>query len=380
MKRYTVIVLGARGSGKTVYLASLFRKLAVAGEYGFFLGSSAYQRTQLNAVYNKIVTGEEWPDATQFHDISEWEFTCKVVAPSSRIYDAFEIVYLDYSGGRITDVTSKEESSKFEARLNSADCLLGLIDGQKLYDYMKGIDKGGRFQHIELASILEILNQSSNPVHIVISKWDLLEGQFELKQIRDKLLLDPLFRNLVQTKSRLRTPIRLIPVSSVGSGFAVREADGQMRKVPGATPTPFQVEMPFALVLPDKIKAELERILREKEKISSTPVPVNPNLTLWDRIGQKFGGVVRLVREFLPEKLQYTEKILQKIAERAERGANQRRGIALRSAEQRRREIESSLANVNDQGSALEHTVNSFLELERKLNFDFPASYLDMPS
>ncbi|HYG82908.1 MAG TPA: hypothetical protein VD861_21100 [Pyrinomonadaceae bacterium] len=380
MKRYTVIVLGARGAGKTVFLASLFRKLGVAGDYGFFLGADMHQKLQLNAVYNLIVTNEGWPDATQFKEISEWEFTCKVVSRSGKIYDAFEIVYLDYSGGRLTDITSKEESGEFQSLLNNADCLLGLLDGQKVYDYMEGIDKGGRFQNIEMAAVLQMLNESSNPVHVVISKWDLLEGRFNLEQIRDKLLQDPLFENLVKTKSRLGAPIRLIPVSSVGSGFAVREADGIMRKLPGAVPNPFQVEMPFALVLPDKIKSELERIAREEAKISSTQITVRTNLSLWDKLGRVLAGAVRTVKEYLPDKLQYTEKILRKIADRAERGATAKLLQAKKTEEQYRLEIQSSLAAVKDQESALEHTINSFLELERKLNFKFPASRLDMPS
>lgn len=379
MKRYTVIVLGARGSGKTVFLASLFRKLSVAGEYGFFLGTNMRQQKQLNTVYNMVANGDRWPDATQLEELSDWEFTCRVVAPSSKIYDAFEIVYLDYSGGRLTDETSRKLTDEFEARLNQADCLLGLIDGQKLYDFMRGTDKGGKFQYEELASIFNLLNRSANPVHIVISKWDLLEGHFTLEEIRKKLLRDDLFLNLVRTKSRLRTPLRLIPVSSVGTGFAVREADGVMRKVPGATPRPFQVEMPFALVLPDKIKTEIERIVREKNALNKVPAPLPANLTLWDKVGRVFGGVVRTVREYLPDKLQYTEKLLQKIAERAERGASLKEGDARRIAEQRRRELQASLANVNDEESALEHAVDSFLELERKLQFSFPASYLDLP-
>ncbi|HEX8188985.1 MAG TPA: hypothetical protein VF586_11575 [Pyrinomonadaceae bacterium] len=380
MKRYNVIVLGARGSGKTVFLASLFRKLSVAGEYGFFLSTNMRQQKQLTAVYNMVATGDRWPDATQLEELSDWEFTCRVVSPSAKIYDAFEIVYLDYSGGRLTDVTAGRESDKFESRLNNADCLLGLIDGQKLLDFMNGVDKDGKFQYTELASVFNLLNRSANPVHIVISKWDLLEGHFSLEQIRQKLLKDDLFLNLARTKSRLRTPLRLIPVSSVGSGFAVKEADGVMRKVPGATPRPFQVEMPFALVLPDKIKTEIERIVREKNQLSRAPAPMPAALTLWERIGRVFGGVVRTVREFLPEKLQYTEKLLQKIAERAERGAQLKDDEYRRITAERQKELQASLANVSDEESALEHSVHSFLELERRLQYTFPASYLDLPA
>lgn len=378
-KRYSVIVLGARGSGKTVFLASLFRKLSVAGEYGFFLVTNMHQQKQLNTVYNMVATGDRWPDATQLEEFSDWEFTCRVISPSSKIYDAFDIVYLDYSGGRLTDETDGRLTEELEARLNNADCLLGLIDGQKLFDFMNGIDKDGKFQYTELASIFSLLNRSANPVHIVISKWDLLEGHFNLEQIRQRLLKDDLFLNLAKTKSRTGTPLRLIPVSSVGSGFAIREADGLMRKTPGATPRPFQVEMPFAMVLPDKIKTELERIAREKVVLNMAPAPAPPHLTLWEKLGRAFGGVVRTVREYLPEKLQYTEKLLQKIAERAERGAHLKNAGARRAAEQQRQELQASLANVHDEETALEHSVHSFLELGRKLDYAFPASYLDLP-
>jgi hypothetical protein len=48
----------------------------------------------------------------------------------------------------------------------------------------------------------------------------------------------------------------LIPVTSVGEGFAKRGAFGEMQKILGKIPRPFQVEVPLACVLPDLIQSK----------------------------------------------------------------------------------------------------------------------------
>ena len=52
MKTYRILTLGASGSGKTVFLASMFKQLSIQGEAGFFLGANNHQEQKiLNSVY-----------------------------------------------------------------------------------------------------------------------------------------------------------------------------------------------------------------------------------------------------------------------------------------------------------------------------------------
>ncbi|NER05470.1 MAG: hypothetical protein F6K17_24190, partial [Okeania sp. SIO3C4] len=79
MNTYSVIMLGPRGSGKTVFLSSMYNKLSTQGKLGFFLKvEGTEKRKRLNKIYTKVAFEEEWPMGTQMAEVSEWEFTCCV--------------------------------------------------------------------------------------------------------------------------------------------------------------------------------------------------------------------------------------------------------------------------------------------------------------
>lgn len=62
MKTYKIITLGASGSGKTVFLASMFKALSIQGDYTFFLEvEDPAKRKRLNAIYTQVITGDSWP-------------------------------------------------------------------------------------------------------------------------------------------------------------------------------------------------------------------------------------------------------------------------------------------------------------------------------
>jgi hypothetical protein len=48
---------------------------------------------------------------------------------------------------------------------------------------------------------------------------DLIEGQFSLNQIRERLFEIPEFKNIIATRVKSAMPVRLIPVSSVRMDF-----------------------------------------------------------------------------------------------------------------------------------------------------------------
>lgn len=378
MNTYTVIMLGPSGSGKTVFLASMYKKLSTQGEHGFFLEvDGAEKRKRLNNIYTQIAVDEKWPKGTTYSEISEWTFTCRVQTENLPIYSACKFAYLDYAGGRLTD-EMEEEDAAFESKLKEADTMLGLLDGQRLSALMRNEKLGKLWAINDLPNMLHVMQNSNKPIHFVISKWDIVQGSFTLEQIRDRLLQIEEFRNLVKLRNKTGTPVRLIPVSAVGMGFAKLQPDGSMAKT-GELPQPFHVEVPLACVLPDMIQSQLEELMRKRQEELSTPIQVKPNLSFWERLGQAFGSGLKIVQQNLPKKYQFAEDILQKLIEYAEEPAQKKQEAAVRRTDELRREQAASLKVVADEETALKHVINCFLSIRNKLDYTFPESDITLP-
>jgi hypothetical protein len=372
VNNYTVIMLGPRGSGKTVFLSSMYKKLSTQGEHGFFLEvDGSEKRKRLNNIYTEIAVDEKWPRATTYSEVSEWTFTCRVQTENLPIYSACTFTYLDYAGGRITD-EMEEEDSEFESKIKEADALLCLLDGQRLSAFMRNEKLGKVWAVNDLPNMLNIIQSSLKPIHFVISKWDILESNFTLEQIRNQLLEINEFSNLVRLR-KTNSPVRLIPVSAVGKGFANLQPDGSMAKT-GELPKPFQVEVPLACVLPDMIQTKLEELMRKKQEELSIPIEVKPNLSFWDQLGQVFGGGLKFVQQLLPKKYQFAEDILQKMIEFAEEPAQKKQEAAIRRTDELRREQAASLKVVENEETALKHVINCFISIKNKLDSTFPES------
>jgi hypothetical protein len=257
VKTYRILTLGASGSGKTIFLASMFNRLSVQRKgIGFFIQASEDQRKML---VNKFAKVEDplanWPPGTMADEVSKWNFIC-VINSRKHNYPILKFSYLDYSGGIITDHVG---DNIIEEKVNEADALLVLLDGQKLLYLMQGKKHTSLPSlHHDLRHILPVVAQvPSRPVHFVITKWDLLEGRYSLTYIRKMLMEDARFdfKAIVEQRSKLDIPMRLIPVSALGSGFAKLDEEGRMTKIANTAVKPFQVEIPIACVLIDDFKS-----------------------------------------------------------------------------------------------------------------------------
>lgn len=378
MNTYTVIMLGPRGSGKTVFLASMYKKLSTHGEHGFFLEvDGAEKRKRLNNIYTQIAIDEKWPIPTQAAEVSEWAFICRVQTENLSIYSACKFTYLDYAGGKLTEEIEQEDSA-FESKLKEADALLGLLDGQRLCALMRNEKLGKHWAVNHLPNMLNVMQSSLKPIHFVISKWDIVEGKFTLEQIRDRLLKIEEFRNIVKARNKAGTPVRLIPVSSVGMGFAKLQQDGSMAKT-GELPQPFQVEVPLACVLPDMIQSQLEELMRKRQEELSKPIEVKANLSFWEKLGQVFGGGLKIIQQRLPKNYQFAEDILQKLIEFAEEPAQKKQEAAVRRTDELYREQAASLKATADEETAFNHVINCFLSIRNKLDYTFPESHVMLP-
>lgn len=377
-------MLGPRGSGKTVYLASLYKKLSTQGELGFFLQvDSAEKRKRLKNIYTEVAIDEKWPRATAFAEVLEWNFTCNVQNQNLSIYSACEFTYLDYSGGRITE-ENIEEDVEFDKKLKEADALLGLLDGQKLCSYMRGEKLGKLWIIKELPNMLTIMQGNEKPIHFAISKWDIVKDNYTLDQIREKLLQIDEFRNIVRLHNQANSPVRLIPVSSVGMGFAEIQSDGSMKKT-GILPEPYQVEMPLACILPDMIQTTLEELMRKKEQEQNQEIKVEPNLSFWDKLKRFVGGgvkvIVQSVHDILPRKYQFAADLLEdmiNVIDDIERPIYEKIEASKRRAEELKIKKAESIQAVESEETALKHLVNCFLSIVNKLEITYPSSNLKL--
>ena len=371
-------MLGPSGSGKTVFLSSLYKRLSTQSELGFFLQvDTAEKRKRLNNIYTQVAVDEKWPAGTRYSEVSEWTFTCRVQNPSDlSIYDACSFTYIDYAGGRITEVADEEDgSSEFNDRFEAADALLGLLDGQKLCALMRKEKIGTVWAVNNLRNMVDLMQGSGNPVHFVISKWDIVEQSYTLEQIRDRLLEIDEFKNLVKLRNQAGSPVRLIPVSAVGRGFAIAQPDGSMKKT-GELPKPFQVEVPLACILPDRIDKMIKELISKRQSELETPIEVKPDIGFFDFLGQLFAGGLKVVQELLPRKYQFADDALKTLIEWAETPAQQKIAFAARRTEELRREQAESLKKVADEETALAHSINCFVSIQNQLAYHFPASEL----
>lgn len=256
VRTFEVHALGPAGSGKTVFMASLYKRLNIKRpELPFFLKSEHSAGIQLNRTYNQIANPDEtWPVSTRH--IMEWNFMACVPTPAGD-FEPIRYTYLDYPGGVLTNPRAMEDETirPLISRLQSADALLVLLDGREMMALLRGERSGARYLELEITSSLEIVQQSRCPVHFVVTKWDLLEGRHALGEVRDRLMENRDFADLVESKrAHTKAAIRLFPVSAVGPGFAELQPSGEMKKIGAHHPQPVNVELPLISVLPDTLQ------------------------------------------------------------------------------------------------------------------------------
>lgn len=383
---YDIVMIGRSNAGKTVYLASLFYQLfEPVNELGFYLLAPIAQRKELINRITALRHNREWPDSTLISDFTTWDFHL-MVEQGETVYNPISFRYFDYAGELISSGKSGETTlqQQFYDRAKRSHAVAYMIDGQVIFNHLEYADKeaGGNEENPE-ATLSEVLFHLVSditdirvPVHLVITKWDILEAKgYSLEQVRDTLLQVREFSNFIKHQNKSKKPIRLIPLSSTGKEFASLQPDGHMQINAHSELQPLQVEVPLACVIFDywsqRLREELEKMKLETESLAQE-VEVHIQAPRWQRFTNRVGGLVTSIasrgearRELLISVGNYLQRPMQKTKQEAEHEtalANERR--------------EERLLRVTDDTTALEAAMAALEAVVVKFENQYPASTL----
>jgi hypothetical protein len=267
---FRVLALGPQGSGKTLLLASMYQRLKTPTGQCYFLTATHEDVLVLNKWYLQMAdtaASGAWPMGTAKGETRNFNFTVKTHVEGTAL-TILHLKYLEYAGELLTEIQdagSGKQKELFE-QIDSADALIGVIDGYRLRQHLDGHPEGPIHLERTLNALLPIMIEGSAPISFVITKWDLLvdvhpDESTRLGIVRDVLTSNEHFRSLVSLRSATRV-VRLIPVSAVGPGFADIGPDGQIVKVPQGAVHPTNVDVPLSAVVPDmfdQVESRLDR-------------------------------------------------------------------------------------------------------------------------
>ncbi len=260
---FRVVALGIAGSGKTVYLSSMFHTVNVpTATRSYFLETAAAQRIYLSKVFDEVSdTAEPWPRGTRTGETRELVFDCMSFHQGTK-HQVFTISYLDYAGELLESEQAAGSTglSDLEGRIRNAHGLLGMLDGHRVLQFLRGEPAGLRYFRSSIQPLTGMMAGATCPIHFVLTKWDLIRGfgepvdaddNLRLTLVREALMNTAQLKALVETHSWAGRIIRLIPVSAVGPDFAQMDTDGRILKLPHGELHPANVEVPLTAILPD---------------------------------------------------------------------------------------------------------------------------------
>lgn len=282
---FNLIALGGQETGKTVLLASMFRRLTTEmSDGGFRLQTSLDQSVHLTNLYATLANlNAAWPPGTQPGETRSFTFEC-VGSAGGDEFPILNFNYLDYAGELLggaapragldqgeTGLDQGENSQKdLEQRIEAAHALFGIIDGQRMQGYLRGDPESRLYIENSIIPMIGIMRKAKCPLHFILTKWDLFDGAAasdeamdeneRLAAVRDKLIEQAPIRNLIEHRRREKRIVRLIPVSAIGKQFATIDAQGRMVKSKNGRLRPINVEIPLCAVLPD-LFAQIEEQL-----------------------------------------------------------------------------------------------------------------------
>ncbi|HEY1574786.1 MAG TPA: GTPase domain-containing protein [Pseudonocardiaceae bacterium] len=256
---FRVVTLGLQGSGKTLLLTSMYRRLHIPRDRGYYVTVPQDQLVELNRWYEQVSdTGRDWPAGTSRSEMREFEFSVMAHTREAAVPVA-RIGYLEYPGELLTDPEAPgltQQASLADA-IRQADALIGIIDGMRVLQAYQRDARARFILQTTLDSMINSMLAARTPIAFVITKWDLLDELHDdentrLHIVRNVLMSVDGFADLVRIHSARRI-IRLIPVTAVGHDFATLR-EGMVRKKPNGEYRPGHVDLPLCAVVPDVLQ------------------------------------------------------------------------------------------------------------------------------
>jgi hypothetical protein len=268
---FSVVALGPRGSGKTLLLTSMYHEMHTFSGRSYYLIAPFDQVLLLNQWYTEVAdTGRDWPSGSAVADTRTFSFTVQTRTASGKDLPVLALEYLEYAGGLLTDPQAPGSTAQSDlvARIESAQALIGIIDGHRIRQLLDGNPEGKVRLQQTMTAMINLVMRVEKPITFVITKWDLLrdidaDENARLLTVRKALMFNQGFRDLVQTHSARRV-VRLVPVSAVGPVFAELDPNGVISKLPDGEMYPTNVDVPLAAVVPDVFE-QVERSITQKE-------------------------------------------------------------------------------------------------------------------
>ena len=312
---FGVVALGIAGSGKTLYLSSMFHTVNVPTlERSYFLETSASHRIYLKKVFDELSdTAEPWPRATRTGETRQLDFDCASFDEGVK-HLVFKISFLDYAGELLE---SEQEAGStalndLEERIRTAHGLLGMLDGYRVLQFLRNEPAGRRYFRSSIQPMTGIMAGASCPIHFVLTKWDLIrsfgepadaDDNLRLSLVKEALMETTQLKALVDTHSWAGQVIRLIPVSAVGPDFAQLDQDGRVLKRPDGELHPTNIEVPLTAILPDLFRqVELSLDAHTRQQVASEAqsrgsrfsmqrfLRLPAGAALWQRLQDVIGG------------------------------------------------------------------------------------------
>jgi hypothetical protein len=254
----------------------------------YYVDTNARDRLFLNNLYKEVSdTARPWPRATgrSTAETKEYRFDCVGLDRQGRQHTVAQISYLDFAGVLLEDDVDVNGDSfaMLSDAIKHASALLVLIDGRRVRQLLDNDPEGNNHFKFTLPPTLGFAQSVGCPVHMVLTKWDLIQSfpplqaiddPTRLERVVDALMEFPQVKGLVDMRGPGQT-VRIIPVSSVGRGFVEIDDQGRVVKKPDATLRPTNIAAPVAAVVPDffkRVEVTLGPQTREKldEEVSGS--------------------------------------------------------------------------------------------------------------
>ena len=253
--QFRLFVAGPSTAGKTVFLASLHKSLAVQGKKNTYFAklTSDAQSEALFGKVDSIMNPEEgWPDSDTIS--KEYVFRCFHNASGvEKKFPLFRFHYVDFPG---RDLTRPSEGQMIDVQhsIEMSHTVLFLLDGRKILDGMDKRSTRDRSIYQDLDKISILANSCIyRPIQFVITKWDILKHK-KLRAVRKFLLRSESFGDVVKARRRASKPTYLIPVSAVGDKFARYDpSSSQMIKHADAVFNPYNLDVCLAAAITDTL-------------------------------------------------------------------------------------------------------------------------------